>query len=158
MLGKRPNEFINRRSLILLDVWGHRTSIPNLYQPSQFWPRSSLFCGRRQWFCQWRGQRHPALAGGYRLAENVSPARREVDYPLCTSFKVETWLNVERSSCSEIARSYFVCKFIQNCADVPKKRARRRAVSAVMLREPCTISFIRRDGTFVDRASRYWVT
>ena len=47
---------------------------------------------------------------------------------------------------SATSRSYAVCRFIQLWASVPKKRARRRAVSAVIERLPAQISSMRRCG------------
>ncbi len=53
----------------------------------------------------------------------------------------------EPISCSAWSRLCSDCRFIQNGADVPKKRARRRAVSAVMSRVPLMIWVMRLVGT-----------
>src|SRR5207249_6935198 len=45
------------------------------------------------------------------------------------------------------SRSYVACRFNQKRSDVPKKRARRNAVSADIERRPSTISLMRRRGT-----------
>ena len=45
----------------------------------------------------------------------------------------------ERRSCA-VSRSYWLCRRIQNWAEVPKKRESSRAVSAVMERCPCTMA------------------
>src|SRR5476649_2164345 len=47
------------------------------------------------------------------------------------------------SRCIASCRSQSACRRIQSCGDVFRKRPRRRAVSAVMLRFPRTISFNR---------------
>jgi YD repeat-containing protein len=47
---------------------------------------------------------------------------------------------------------------IQNRSEVPKNRASRSAVSALIRRWPCTISLIRRAGTPICLASWYWLT
>ena len=56
------------------------------------------------------------------------------------------------------SRSYLVCRFIQNRSVMPKNRERRNAVSAVIALFPCTISLIRRAGTLMALARRYWLT
>src|ERR1041384_424850 len=53
------------------------------------------------------------------------------------------------------SRSYVDCRLSQNRSEVPKNRARRKAVSAVMDRTPRTISLIRRAGTLSPFARRY---
>lgn len=55
------------------------------------------------------------------------------------------------------SRAYRICKLSQNLSVVRKKRANRRAVSAVIERCPRTISLIRRDGTLMSFAKRYWL-
>jgi hypothetical protein len=47
---------------------------------------------------------------------------------------------------------------IQNRSDVPKNRASRKAVSALIRRSPCTISLTRRAGTPISFARWYWLT
>jgi hypothetical protein len=46
---------------------------------------------------------------------------------------------------------------IQNRSDVPKKRASRSAVSALIRRWPCAISLTRQAGTPISLASWYWL-
>jgi hypothetical protein len=55
------------------------------------------------------------------------------------------------------SRSYRTCRFSQNLSDIPKYRDNRRAISAVIARGPRTISLIRRGGTLVSLATRYWL-
>ena len=58
---------------------------------------------------------------------------------------------------SAVSRSYSACRFIQLRASVPKKRAGRRAISAVMARVPAHISSMRFRGTPMDSANRQGV-
>jgi hypothetical protein len=55
------------------------------------------------------------------------------------------------------SKSYLAWRFIQNLSEVPKYLARRRAVSAVIALEPCTISLIRLAATPISLARRYWL-
>ena len=55
---------------------------------------------------------------------------------------------------SAMARSWAICKFNQNRAEVPKRRASRIAVVAEIARLPCMISVIRFAGTPRSRANR----
>src|SRR5260221_354180 len=52
-----------------------------------------------------------------------------------------------------LSRSYLVCRFIQNSGEVPKYRARRKAVSAVIDRFPWMMVVIRLAGT-LSRSAR----
>ncbi len=56
------------------------------------------------------------------------------------------------------SRSYRDCRLSQRLSEVPKNRASRSAVSAVIRRLPCTISLMRRGGTLRPLASRYWLS
>src|SRR5690606_41639849 len=49
-----------------------------------------------------------------------------------------------RSRSSARSSSNLDCRLSQNCAETPKYRSRRNAVSAEIPRLPCTISLIRR--------------
>src|SRR5579872_787011 len=49
--------------------------------------------------------------------------------------------------------SYSACRFIQNCSEVPKKRASRTAVSALIPRFSSTTSLSRGAGTRIALAS-----
>jgi len=57
-----------------------------------------------------------------------------------------------------LSRSYRAWRFSQKRSDVPKYRASRNAVSALIARIPWTISLIRRGGTVMSFASRYCVS
>ena len=55
-----------------------------------------------------------------------------------------------------LTRDMDICRLSQKRSVVPKYRARRKAVSAVIARIPFTISLMRRGGTLMSFARRYW--
>lgn len=58
--------------------------------------------------------------------------------------------NSSPRACRAMSASYWLCRFIQNSTEVPKKRARRSAVSAVMARPSLMMAAIRVCGTWMD--------
>src|SRR5271167_3798348 len=70
----------------------------------------------------------------------------------CTSVSIRS-----ASASSADSRSYLPCRFIHIWAEVPKKRARRRAVSAERERRPLMISVSRLAGTRKASASAFAV-
>jgi hypothetical protein len=83
---------------------------------------------------------------------------REVTALYCAA--TYTCTSLSRRSCSRsfsTSRSYRACRFIQNRSDKPKYRDSRSAVFGVIARLPCTISLIRRGGTLMSLANRYWL-
>jgi hypothetical protein len=94
----------------------------------------------------------------YACGDSVTLCSNEVTILYCAA--TYTCTSLSRRSCSRsfsTSRSYRACRFIQNRSDKPKYRDSRNAVSGVIARLPCTISLIRRGGTLMSLANRYWL-
>ena len=88
-------------------------------------------------------------AGDLSLATQFEAKARQM-----RSYAARTSMASRRPSFSSVTvRSYRVWRFIQNCADVPNRRPRRSAVSAVMPRLLLIMSVMRPEGTPSSRAS-----
>ncbi len=95
-----------------------------------------------------QGEADPLGGSSSAAPRAAHPASAKISTSLCSSLP-----NRSRS----FSISCLFCRFSQNRSDVPKNRASRRAVSSVIPRLPWTISLIRRGGTLMPFASRYWL-